>query len=208
VRKAYTKTVYVDRAFQKKTNELVQENIDTNQIEAVSQFVEINPDTIDLIKKQQGGDNTKVINLVKSIEKMAEEQSNDPFLIGMAERAKTVLEGYEDRHKSTKEALEELFAEIEREQQRKREQTDRGFDDFTFFVLKTIEDAGVKDPEAVSRKIKTLFMQHPNWRTSEKDLREVRNDLTIALYAAIDDVDKVTEIVNNLLDALLRSMQQ
>ena len=204
VRKAYTKTVYVDRAFQKKTNELVQQHIDTNQIEAVTQFVEINPETIDLIKKQQGGDNTKVINLVKSIEKMAEEQSDDPFLVGMAERAKSVLEGYEDRHKNTKEALDELFAEIEKEENRKKEQAERGFDGFTFFVYKTIDEAGVKDPEAVSRKIKSIFMENPNWQTSEKDLREVRNKLTIVIYSAIDDLEKVTETVNSLLSALLK----
>lgn len=207
VRKAYTKTVYVDRAFQKKTNELVQQHIDTDKILAVTQFIEINPETIDLIKKQQGGDNTKVINLVKSIEKMAEEQSDDPFLVGMAERAKSVLEGYEDRHKNTKEALDELFAEIENEEKRKQEQAQRGFDGFTFFVYKTIEEAGVQEPEQVSRKIKSIFMEHPNWQTSEKDLREVRNKLTITLYSAIDDLDQVTETVNNLLDALLKPVQ-
>jgi len=207
VRKAYTKTVYVDRAFQKKTNELVQKHIDTDQIQGVTQFIEINPETIDLIKKQQGGDNTKVINLVKSIEKMAEEESDDPFLVGMADRAKSVLEGYEDRHKSTKEALDELFVEIEKEEKRKREQADRGFDGFTFFVYKTIEEAGVENPEELSRKIKTIFMEHPNWQTSEKDLREVRNKVTIALYASIDDLDKVTDTVNKLLDALLKPLQ-
>ena len=207
VRKAYTKTVYVDKAFQKKTNELVQKHIDTDQIQSVTQFIEINPETIDLIKKQQGGDNKKVINLVKSIEKMAEEESDDPFLVGMADRAKSVLEGYEERHKNTKVALDELFAEIEKEEKRKREQVERGFDAFTFFVYKTIEEAGVENPEELSRKIKNIFMEHPNWRTSEKDLRDVRNELTIALYSAIDDLDKVTDTVNNLLDALLTPLQ-
>lgn len=79
VRKAYTKKVYVDRAFQKKTNELVQQHVDTDAIQSVTDFVEINPDTIELIKKKHGGDNTKVINLIKSIEKVAEENSDDPF---------------------------------------------------------------------------------------------------------------------------------
>ena len=55
VRNAYAKTVYVDRAFQKKTNELVQRHIDTNQIASVGNFVEIGSDTIELIKSQKGG---------------------------------------------------------------------------------------------------------------------------------------------------------
>jgi type I restriction enzyme R subunit len=97
VRNAYAKTVYVDRAFQKKTNELVQRHIDTSQITSVGSFVEIGSNTIELIKSQKGGDSTKVINLIKSIEKTAEENTEDPFLIALAERAKTVQESYEDR---------------------------------------------------------------------------------------------------------------
>lgn len=65
VRNAYAK-VYVDRAFQRKTNELVQRHIDTNQIASIGNFVEIGSDTIELIKRQSGGDGTKVINLIKS----------------------------------------------------------------------------------------------------------------------------------------------
>src|SRR5205823_9530098 len=49
VRKAYTKTVYVDRAFQKKTNQLVQEHIGTEPLMKVSEFVLIDENTIDLI---------------------------------------------------------------------------------------------------------------------------------------------------------------
>jgi type I restriction enzyme R subunit len=90
VRKAYAKIIYVDRDFQKKTNELVQQHIDTDKIQAVAQYVEINPETIRLIKEKKGDYNTKVINLVKSIEKIAEDSSNDPYLVGMAERAKAV----------------------------------------------------------------------------------------------------------------------
>lgn len=207
VRKAYTKTVYVDRAFQKKTNQLVQEHIDTDQIYSVTQFVEINADTIDVIKKQQGGDNTKVINLVKSIEKMAEEESGDPFLVGMAERARLVLESYEDRQRDTREALEELFEDIERQEKRKVEQAQRGLDGFTFFVYKTLEEGGFSNPGEASKKVKTIFVDHPNWTTSEKDLREVRTKLTFLLYAAMDDLGQVTRIIDDLLNALLKSMR-
>ena len=207
VRKAYAKLVYVDRGFQKKTNELVQQHIDTDKIQAITQFVEIDPETIKLIKEKQGDYNTKVINLVKSIEKKAEEESDDPFLVGMAERARLVLEAYEERHKDTKEALDELFAEIENEEKRRIEQTKRGFDGFTFYVFKTLEEAGVDNPDDVSKKIKSIFMEHPNWLTSEKDLREVRNKMTFALYAVIDDLDKVADVVNNLLNALRKSLR-
>src|SRR6266404_6068369 len=58
VRNAYSKKVYVDRAFQKKTNALVQEYIGTNQVGQVTEFVKIDANTIELIKKRGGGDGT------------------------------------------------------------------------------------------------------------------------------------------------------
>ena len=65
-------------------------------------------DTVELIKKQKGSDGTKVINLIKSIQKTAEENSGDPFLIAMAERAKAVLELFEDSQTSTADALADI----------------------------------------------------------------------------------------------------
>ena len=126
VRNAYAKKVYVDRAFQKKTNELVQKHIGAEQLVNVTEFVKIDEHTIDLIKQQKGGDGTKVINLVKSIEKAAEEGSNDPFLVALAERAMAVQTAFEDRQTSTAEALDELIKEIERNEKRKKEQAEKG----------------------------------------------------------------------------------
>ena len=126
VRNAYAKKVYVDRAFQKKTNELVQKHIGAEQLVNVAEFVKIDEHTIDLIKRQKGGDGTKVINLVKSIEKAAEEGSNDPFLVALAERAMAVQTAFEDRQTSTAEALDELIKEVERNEKRKKEQAEKG----------------------------------------------------------------------------------
>jgi hypothetical protein len=42
----------VDRAFQKKTNELMQKHIGAEQLVNVAEFVRIDENTIDLIKRQ------------------------------------------------------------------------------------------------------------------------------------------------------------
>jgi type I restriction enzyme R subunit len=80
VRNANSRKVYVDRAFQRKTNELVQNHVAAGQLDQVTEFVTIDAQTIELIKARGGGDGTKVINLIKSIEKAADEESGDPFL--------------------------------------------------------------------------------------------------------------------------------
>jgi type I restriction enzyme R subunit len=81
VSRAYSKRVYVDREFQRKTNALVQNNIDATALAPVGQMVQLDEHAIDQIKAKHGGDETKVINLVKSIEKAAEDESGDPFLV-------------------------------------------------------------------------------------------------------------------------------
>ena len=53
VRNAYTKQVYVDRAFQRKTNELVQKHVTLEPLAAVTDFVAIDAETIDLIKQKR-----------------------------------------------------------------------------------------------------------------------------------------------------------
>lgn len=148
------------------------------------------------------GKATKIINLVKAIEKAAEENSDDPFLIAMAERAKAVQESFEDRQTGTEETLTALLTAIERDEQRKREQMARGLDTVTFFVFTTLRDKGVPQAEDIGKKIGKAFTQYPNWRRSERDLRELRKQVTFAIVAHEEDLNKVTTIVDDLFTIL------
>jgi len=195
----------MDRAFQKKTNELVQSHVGTSYLQPVSEFLQINEETVEYIVNKKGGEGTKVINLVKSIEKTAEESSDDPFLIAMAERARAVQESYEDRQTSTQDAMNALLKEIEKNEERKKQQAEKGFDGLTFFVYRTLLDEGAADAEEVSGQIKTAFAEHPNWQTSEAELRELRKEVTFAIYAEVDDLDWVARIVDNLFSLLAKA---
>lgn len=205
VRHAYAKRVYVDRAFQRKTDALVQQSVGTAYMEPISEYLEINEDTVRYVTESNDGDDTKVINLIKSIQKTAEEDSDDPFMIEMAERALAVQETYEDRQTTTAEALAELLHELERDMQRRKEQAEKGFDDLTLYVYRHLEEAGVPDVEAVASRIRDAFANNPNWQTSEAELRELRNSTTFAIYSVRDDLDVVTGIVDELLRVLTRA---
>lgn len=208
VRNAYTNPVYVDKAFQKKTNELVRKFIDASVAsESEVPYGVIDSLTIEVIKKGQEGGTTRVINLVKSIEKIAEENSGDPFLIALSERAKAVQESFEDRQSTTAEALAELLKEIEKNEQRKRIQAEKGLDNLTYFVLCKFTDDGIPNPEVVSQKVREAFSQFPNWQRSESELRELRKTVTLALLSEEDDMEKVTATVESLLNLLKKSFQ-
>ena len=200
VRKAYTKRIQVDRDFQRKTDQLVQYRIDSSSVGKVGDFVEINADTIELIKTKDGGDSTKVINLIKSIGKFAEENSDDPYLIAMAERARSVQESFEQRQSNTAEALSELLKEVEDNEERKRVQADKQFDGLTYFVYCSLLDADIENAEKVSRKVRRAFSDNPNWEHSDKALRRLRNSVTFAILAETetDDYERVTGLVNDL----------
>lgn len=208
VRKKYSRTVYVDRDFQRKTNALVLEHISTLAVEQPGELLAINSDTIALIKARQQGPAMKVVNLVKSIERSAEDRSDDPFLIAMAERARLVQERFEQRQTSTAEALDQLLAELAQNEARKQAQAEKGFDDLTFFVYRTLLEAGIANPEAVSTSIKAAFVAHPTWRSSEKALRDLRQAITFAVFAECDSLEQVSPVVEGLLRVLEKAERQ
>ena len=125
----------------------------------------------------------------------------------MAERAKAVQESFEERQKDTSEALSELTDIIAANERRKQEQAAKGFDGLTYFVYSTLLEAGIPQPEAVSQKIRAAFLEHPNWLRSEKDLRDLRQKITFALYAQEDDLDKVTSTVDHLFTLLIKAQK-
>jgi type I restriction enzyme, R subunit len=202
VRNAYARRINVDREFQRKTNELVQNKIAGTSPAFSNEFFEINEETIRKIKETQENDNTRVINLVKSIEKIAEDESEDPFLIGIRERAEQVEENYENRQLSTQEALEEIRKIVEEDVARKKEQSAKGFDGLTFFIYRMLLDKEIKNTDKVTKQIKDEFVNHPNWKTSERELRELRQAIYFALLAEEDDLDKVTNLVDELFTHL------
>jgi len=208
VRKKYSKSVYVDRAFQRKTNALVQKHIGADFIaEAREEYLVIDENTIEAIKAIDDGDATKVINLVKSIAKTAEEHSDDPYLIALADRAQAVQESFEKRQTTTQEALEELFEHLQANETRKKEQAEKGFDALTWFVYRSLLDAEIEAAGMVSERIRTAFTDHPNWQKSDSTLRDLRQKVTFAIAAQVDDVDKVVKIVDELFSVLDRAQR-
>ena len=207
VRNAYARRVYVDRAFQKKTNALVQKHIGSIMAEPGSEWVSIDRSTIETIKQREEGKATKVINLIKAIKKEAEENSGDPFLIAMAERAKAIQESFEDRQETTEGALASLLAEITKNDSRKKEQAAKGLDGLTYFVLCKLTDDGIPNPDVASKKVRDAFALYPNWQGSEAELREVRKKVTFAILSEEEDMEKVAATVEALFNLLQKSFR-
>jgi type I restriction enzyme R subunit len=207
VRKAYAKQVYVDRAFQAKTNALVRQHIGAFMEDPATELVKIDGTTIEVIKASAAGGATKVINLIKSIEKTAEKESDDPFLVALSDRARAVQESFEDRQVGTAEALQKLLDAVNDNERRKQEQVSRGLDNLTYFVLCKLTEDGIANPKLVSQNIAGAFKTHVHWQKSEYELRELRKKVTFAIYAQEDNMAKVTATVDALFNLLGRAFK-
>ena len=95
-----------------------------------------------------------------------------------------------------------LLREVESNETRKQEQAEKSFDGLTYFVYRTLLDAGVGNPEDVSRKIRLAFGECSNWKRSENALRELRKRVTFAIFAETEDLDRVTALVDELFTLL------
>ncbi len=203
--KAYSYHVTVDRDFQKKTNQLVREHVGCEDIERVDALLKIDDQTIEYIQAARGGEATKVINLVKSIERQAGEDHHDLNLVAMAERAQTVREKFENRQISTAGALAELQKDIGEGESRKKEQAEKGLDGLGYFVYRTLDDAGIGNADTVSRKIRQALADCPHWNSSENALRELRTKVTLAIHAEVDDPKRGAAMVDTLLTLLKKA---
>ncbi len=77
----------------------------------------------------------------------------------------------------------------------------------TYFVLCKLTEDGIPNPEVASRKVAGAFAAFPNWRRSESELREVRKQVTFALLAEEDDMEKATATVEALFNLLQKSFR-
>jgi type I restriction enzyme R subunit len=118
-----------------------------------------------------------------------------------------VQESFENRQSTTAEALADLLAAIEKNEQRKREQAAKGLDALTYFVLCKLTDDGISNAKVASQKVAAALAAFPNWHRSEQELREARKKVTFAIYAEEDDVERVTATVEALFTLLQRSFR-
>ncbi|GMU96096.1 type I restriction endonuclease subunit R [Ignavibacterium album] len=205
VRNAYAKHIYVDKEFQRKTIDLVKENVDIENLEMTTDAYELDANTIELIKKGKKPDNVKVINLVKTLGKYAEKHSGDLVLISLKEKAQEIQENYENRIITTQTALEQLEALIKEALGQEDEKKSKGFDDLTFFFSVKLTEYGFKNSDSIAKSFKESFKKHPHWQQSEADTRELRQEMYLTILSVTDDIEKAKKIIDDLFNILLKA---
>jgi len=68
-------------------------------------------------------------------------------------------------------------------------------------VLCKLTEEQIPNARSVSEKIAAAFRESVDWRRSEKELRELRNQITFAIYGEVDDLDRVASLVDSLFES-------
>ncbi len=202
VRNAFSKKIYADKNFQEKTNNLIQERVGSYIADTQRDFFEINEQSLDRIKSQKGNDNTKVINLVKSIQRKAEEESNDLFLISLSERAQEIINLYQERQVTTKEALERLVKIFQEDIERRQNQKKKGLTSFEYYVLRLLKEVHISEPDDVMPVIADSFRKYPHWKNSVAAERELRLEIYKVIFPKVKEMERVTSFVDHLFERL------
>ncbi len=204
LRASYEPSLDVTHSFLRKTAALVQEQTHTGTIREVEEVYVLNEGVIDVLADPDKPEVIKVFNLLKVLDQQARDRSKEaPYLIPIGERAEEVARAFEDRQLTTQQALDELTGLLNeaREADSSREASDFSVEGFSvFWLLKRI---GVVDAEPIARSVEAVFVEHPYWRQSATQERDVRRDLYKSLIEA--KVTEVGDVVGYLLSVLRRS---
>jgi type I restriction enzyme R subunit len=204
VRSGYERSIPVDKSFLRKTAQLVQQHSHIGVIDHPSETYKLTSETLEILAEEDKPDTVKVFNLLKALEALVRRSAQDePYLIGIGERAQVIAEAFENRQKTTQEALEELdrlIAEL-RDAERQRDETELTPEAFAVYWL--LKREGIEQAPAVARAAAEAFEQHPHWHSSSRHEREVRK----ALYKALIDakMEDVVEVATSIMRTLRRA---
>lgn len=203
VRNAYTDHITIDREFQKKTAELVREHIQSSPIKLSNEIVQLDEKGIQLIKNKNQPDEVKIINLIKSIQRLAEEKSNDPVLISVKERAENIMDAYSSRQMSTQEALKQLLLLVDGEAKRNEEQNNEGISSIAWFIRDVLSSAKIIDMQVV-KDLEVIVSEYPEFAKSEKLTRDLRNDL----YNRLEPLGLTSIEQKKITDSIIETLVQ
>jgi type I restriction enzyme R subunit len=203
LRTSFEPHIDVTRSFLRKTTELVRDRTHSGEILDPKEIYRLDEGVLEALADSEKPDTVKVFNLVKVLEQQVRDRSRHaPYLVPIGERAVEVARLFYERQIDTQTALDELtklLSEAQAADQR-RQESDLSTEGFSvYFLLNRIDVSGA---EYIARDMEQVFAEHPHWRTSGAQEREVRLGLYKALL--VGDVDKVADVVRYVLSVLRR----
>jgi type I restriction enzyme R subunit len=187
-----------------KTEALVRENAEIQGLTQLTKTVEFDARTLEALKRKQGSDDAKVVNLVKSLETSAADRGEkEPYLIPIAERAAAVMEALEERQISTQEAMGHLEQLLRERLEAEKARSESGLDANTFEIFWMLKQEKLDDPKLLAEEISSVFQRFPNYRTNADELRQLKAEIYKTLLRVVNGKRMV-----DLAEQILRLTRQ
>lgn len=203
VRNAFAKQVKVDHEFLNKTAALVREQIQSSAVTIGKDLYHIDEKGISMIRDKMLPDEVRVINLIKSILKKAEEKSNDPMLISVKDRAESIMDAFSSRQITTQEALKQLLVLNKSEDKRSEEQEKEGITSIAWFIREVLTSEKIADMKTVA-DLEEVINQYPEFAKSEKLTRDLRNNLYDRLEALSLTSAESKKIIDKIIETMVK----
>lgn len=208
LRSAYEPNVPVDKSLMRKTARLVEESTGTTLVREPKAEYDLNPMALERLVSADQPEAVKVFNLLKAIRGIVDEEAGNAYLTPIGERAEAIAVSFEERQSTAGEALQDLekLAEDLRRAEERRKESD--LSEEAFAVSLYLENEGVDGAEKIAANVSTTLEDHPHWRESATQEREVRITLLKALREASAekaDAKKLVGLTEGLMAMLRRA---
>ena len=198
VRNAYASPTRFYGDVARKTEALVRSSVGYGSI-AAGRTVEFDVKTLESMRDADG-DNATTINLVRAVEREAQEKgAEQPVLLDIARRARAIVEALEQRTISTKQAMQEIAALVEERKAAAIERERSGLDSVTFSIYWLLRNQGLKHARPVAGEIASAAKRFPNYRENAEELRQLKAEIYRSLMREISGTRMVS-----LGEAILR----
>ena len=188
----------------KKTEKLIQESAKISSFSGIVKTYEINEDTLKKIKENQDkeSDNKKVINLIRSIQKESEKKSKqEPYLISISERSKRIMTEFEQKHKSSKEALDSVMKLMKEKVNIQEMRKQSALSHQEFIISWPLKKQGVNDFEGLAVQISESIDKFKNFYSNSDEKRQLKMDMYKILSGHIPD-DKLVSVSEEIMKSV------
>ncbi len=206
VRNAYAEKVGFVADLAYKTRRLIEESAEQHGLGRLTKTVTFDVATLKSLRGEDGADEGKVFNLVRSLQhEIDEDPAAAPVLQPLKDRAERVLKDLEERKTTGLAAMDQLAALAAEKEAAMKAARDSGLSARAFAVAWVLrEDAAVKaagiDPMTLAKDAEELLGRFPNASVNADEQRRLRASLYKPLLAlAQDERARVVDLVVRLL---------
>lgn len=178
VRNAYGSPTRFYGDVARKTEQMVRETATSYGPIATGKTVDFDLKTLQSLRTDDGDDNATVINLVRAIEREADEKADEqPVLVDIAQRAQAILEALEQRTVTTQKAVEQLELLTREREQADEAREKLGLDAATFALYWHLQGEGFEEALPVAQEIIAAAARYPNHADNDDESRQLKAEI-------------------------------